>query len=84
MDTKKLKHISEFAWKIEPTGKMRVPGVIYASEELIREMDETLNSIDPQALKEENERVRPSLERRLRRLPEIPDVAEALETAVCV
>jgi len=57
-------------------------GAKYA--QVIREMDETLNSIDPQALKEENERVRPSLERRLRRLPEIPDVAEALETAVCV
>jgi heterodisulfide reductase subunit A len=51
---------------------------------VIREMDETLKSIDPQALKEENERVRPTLERRLRRLPEIPDVAEALETVVCV
>jgi heterodisulfide reductase subunit A len=49
---------------------------------VIREMDETLKSIDPQALKEENERVRPTLERRLRRLPEIPDVAEALETVV--
>jgi heterodisulfide reductase subunit A len=51
---------------------------------VIREMDETLKSIDPQALKEENERVRPTLERRLRRLPEIPDVAEALETVVAV
>jgi heterodisulfide reductase subunit A len=51
---------------------------------VIREMDETLKSIDPQAMEEENERVRPALERRLRRLPEIPDVAEALETVVAV
>jgi heterodisulfide reductase subunit A len=51
---------------------------------VIREMDATLKSIDPQALKEETERVLPTLERRLRRLPEIPDVAEALETVVCV
>jgi len=51
---------------------------------VIREMDETLKSFDPQALKEENERVRPELERRLRRLVEIPRVAEALETVVCV
>jgi len=51
-------------------------GAKYA--QVIREMDKTLKSIDPQALKEENERVRPELERRLRRLPEIPDVAKAL------
>ncbi len=46
---------------------------------VIKEMDETLKSLDPKALKEEIERVRPELEKRLRRLPEIPDVAEALE-----
>ncbi len=51
---------------------------------VIREMDETLKAFDPQALEEENERVRPALERRLRRLPEIPRVAEALETVICV
>jgi len=52
--------------------------------QVIREMDETLRSIDPAALKEENERVRPELERRLRRLPEIPSVAQALELKVSV
>jgi len=51
---------------------------------VIREMDETLRSFDPQALKEENERVRPTLERRLRRLPEIPGVAEALKLSISV
>lgn len=50
--------------------------------QVIREMDETLRSLDPTALKEENERVRPELERRLRRLPEIPFVAKALEMQV--
>jgi heterodisulfide reductase subunit A len=44
---------------------------------VIREMDETLKSLDAQALKEEIERVRPELEKRLRRVVEIPDVAEA-------
>ena len=50
-------------------------------QRVITEMDETLKSIDPQALKEENERVRPALEKRLRRMPEIPDVARVLEMA---
>jgi len=31
---------SECAWEIEPFGKMRVPAVIYASEGLIRDMDD--------------------------------------------
>jgi tRNA-splicing ligase RtcB len=39
MDTALLKRKSEFEWWIEPSGKMRVPGIIYASEALIREMD---------------------------------------------
>lgn len=30
---------SSFEWWIEPVGKMRVPGVIYATEELVRGMD---------------------------------------------
>jgi coenzyme F420-reducing hydrogenase delta subunit len=55
-------------------------GAKYA--QVIKEMDETLKSLDPQKLKEENDAVRPELERRLRRLPEIPEVAEALELVV--
>ncbi len=51
---------------------------------VIREMDETLKALDPEALKEEIERVRPELEKRLRRITEIPDVAEALEAVVSV
>ena len=35
-----LKQQSEFSWLIEPTGKMRVPGIIYADEALMRGMDD--------------------------------------------
>ncbi len=40
MDTKRLKRVSEYEWRIERAGKMRVDGVIFASEKLIRDMDE--------------------------------------------
>ena len=39
MDTSLLKRQADFEWHIPQTGKMRVPGIIYASEELIRDMD---------------------------------------------
>jgi tRNA-splicing ligase RtcB len=39
MDTSLLKRESDFEWHIPQTGKMRVPGIIYATEELIRDMD---------------------------------------------
>ena len=39
MDISLLSRKSEYEWWILPFGKMRVPGVIYASETLIREMD---------------------------------------------
>jgi tRNA-splicing ligase RtcB (3'-phosphate/5'-hydroxy nucleic acid ligase) len=34
-----LERESEYAWRIEPHGAMRVPGVIYADEALVRGMD---------------------------------------------
>jgi tRNA-splicing ligase RtcB len=40
MDPASLVRKSEFEWWIAATGQMRVPGVVYASESLIREMDE--------------------------------------------
>ncbi|NWF74363.1 MAG: RtcB family protein [Nitrospirae bacterium] len=40
MDLSLLKQRSPFEWHISPRGKMRVPGVIYATEGLIRDMDE--------------------------------------------
>jgi len=40
MDVKSLKRRSEFEWVLEPRGPMRVPGVLFASEALIREMDD--------------------------------------------
>ena len=39
MDTTLLSRLSEFEWRIEAHGKMRVPAILYASEELIRDMD---------------------------------------------
>jgi tRNA-splicing ligase RtcB len=40
MDLSLLTRKSENEWWIEPHGPMRVPGVIYASEALVRDMDE--------------------------------------------
>ncbi len=40
MDTSRLVRISDYEWRIEPHAGMRVPGVIYASEDLIRGMDD--------------------------------------------
>src|SRR5512144_2451911 len=40
MDPARFTRIDETTWQIEPTGAMRVPGVIYADEELIRAMDD--------------------------------------------
>ena len=39
VDLSLLKRRSEFEWWIEPRGKMRVPGVLFASEPLVRAMD---------------------------------------------
>src|SRR6185369_3301191 len=39
MDTTLLSKVSDFEWQIEADGKMRVPAVLYASEQLIRDMD---------------------------------------------
>lgn len=40
MDTSQLTRVSDFEWRVEPRGAMRVPGIIYASAELIGAMDE--------------------------------------------
>lgn len=40
MDLNLLKRRGQDEWHISPRGKMRVPGVIYATEELIHNMDE--------------------------------------------
>jgi tRNA-splicing ligase RtcB len=40
MDTSRLIRKSETEWWIAPFGEMKVPGIIYATETLIREMDE--------------------------------------------
>ena len=40
MNRQTLNRCSEFEWRIEPTGQMRVPAVIYGGEKLIEDMDE--------------------------------------------
>ena len=40
MNLETLERHSDYEWRIPATGVMRVPGVIYASEALVREMDE--------------------------------------------
>ncbi|HEY4731721.1 MAG TPA: RtcB family protein [Gammaproteobacteria bacterium] len=40
MELSRLTRRSEYAWQIEPFGSMRVPAIIYASEALIRDMDD--------------------------------------------
>ncbi len=40
MELKKLVKVSEYEWEIPKTGNMRVPGKIFATKELIEEMDE--------------------------------------------
>src|SRR5512146_270063 len=40
MDLNLLKRRGRDEWHISPRGRMRVPGVIYASEALIRDMDD--------------------------------------------
>jgi len=40
MDLNRLHKVSDFCWRIERQGDMRVPGILYASEELVRDMDD--------------------------------------------
>ncbi len=40
MDPGRLQRVSDYEWRIKPEGKMRVPGVIFATEDLIRGMDD--------------------------------------------
>ena len=40
MDLSRLNRREEYEWEIPVHGNMRVPGIIYASEELIRAMDD--------------------------------------------
>ncbi len=39
-ETMSLTRAGEYEWRIEPTGDMRVPAILYADETLIREMDD--------------------------------------------
>lgn len=39
MDLNLLKRETDFAWRVEPFGNMRVPAILYATEDLMRDMD---------------------------------------------
>jgi tRNA-splicing ligase RtcB len=43
MDPVRLKRISDYAWELPMTGAMRVPGVIFADEPLLRSMDDKVS-----------------------------------------
>ena len=48
MDLSRLHRISDWEWRLDPKGEMRVPGVLYGGEELIAEMDDkVLEQISP-------------------------------------
>jgi tRNA-splicing ligase RtcB len=40
MDLARFTRVSDYTWRVEPFGRMRVPAVIYASEALMRDMDD--------------------------------------------
>ena len=40
MDPARFTHVDEVTWRVEPYGKMRVPAIIYADEDLIGAMDD--------------------------------------------
>lgn len=40
MDPARFTRIDPTAWRVEPSGPMRVPAIIYADEDLIRDMDD--------------------------------------------
>jgi tRNA-splicing ligase RtcB len=40
MDTSQFTRHSQTEWYIKPFGRMRAPAIIYATEELIRDMDQ--------------------------------------------
>lgn len=43
MDLAQLERQSDYIWRIAPHGRMRVPGVIYADADLIRDMDQKVH-----------------------------------------
>ena len=40
MDLNRLTKVSDYCWRIEPQGEMRVPAMLHASESLVSDMDE--------------------------------------------
>ena len=40
MDTQHLTQVTDTQWRLEPQGPMRVPGILFGSQALIRDMDD--------------------------------------------
>ena len=40
MDLSRFEKISETAWRVAPFGGMRAPAIVYASEDLMKDMDD--------------------------------------------
>jgi len=40
LDINKLRKIKDFEWELPQKGEMRVPGMLFASQKLIKEMDD--------------------------------------------
>ncbi len=40
MDLKQLTQVDSYTWRIEASGKMRVPVVLYGDKDLVQEMDD--------------------------------------------
>ena len=40
MDTNRWQRVSEYEWRVEPHGAMRAPAIIFATEALLRDMDD--------------------------------------------
>ena len=45
MDINKLHRISDYQWRIEAVNGMHVPGIIFASKDLILDMDEKVGQL---------------------------------------
>ena len=40
MDPNRWQRVSEYEWRVEPHGAMRAPAMIFATEALLRDMDD--------------------------------------------
>jgi len=43
MDISRFEKVNDFEWRVQPTGAMRVPAVLFADEALLRDMDDKVH-----------------------------------------